>query len=166
MNKIKIDRVTLTLPDKRDWKPIEPAHLDPWLEALRSGRYQQGHGSLKVKHDSEECPYYCCLGLKRELEGCAWVVKPGYSAYTDPLKVDEAAFYVGPLEQIQGPGPYPASCLVQIHWDSNTSTTISHNLANTNDSGITFPQIADIIEAIWGNKYYNTDNIFTTVPTT
>lgn len=38
-----------------------------WLEALRSGKYQQGKGCLRSASDN-----YCCLGVLAEVAGCIW----------------------------------------------------------------------------------------------
>lgn len=38
-----------------------------WLEALRSGLYQQGRSLLKYQDVSSEQMYYCCLGVLCDL---------------------------------------------------------------------------------------------------
>ena len=40
-----------------------------WLKALRSGKYEQGAGTLK-QIDQEGRPRYCCLGVLQESIGC------------------------------------------------------------------------------------------------
>ena len=38
-----------------------------WVKALRSGKYKQGFGTLKQRHNTNHRPMYCCLGVLREL---------------------------------------------------------------------------------------------------
>jgi len=38
-----------------------------WVKALRSGKYRQGFGTLKKRHDINHRTVYCCLGVLREL---------------------------------------------------------------------------------------------------
>ena len=45
---------------------------DRWLDALKSGEYEQGTGSLMFEDDSYG-PYgsrYCCLGVLLDIEKC------------------------------------------------------------------------------------------------
>lgn len=37
-----------------------------WVEALRSGKYKQGHGML-CKRDTDGTKYHCCLGVLTDL---------------------------------------------------------------------------------------------------
>jgi hypothetical protein len=98
-----------------------------WVDALRSGEYKQGQSRLR---DGDT---FCCLGvlcdLYRKDQGKRWYKHPilgltmnGEEAYL-PLAVREWAGI-----EVQSPeaGPYPLS----VH----------------NDTGIRFPEIADLIE--------------------
>ncbi len=38
-----------------------------WLDALKSGKYQQGENFLKFKHSQNEEFAYCCLGVAHEI---------------------------------------------------------------------------------------------------
>lgn len=108
-----------------------------WVAALRSGDYLQAKGKLK-NLDS-----YCCLGLACELSGTGeWVkdaggLREGYRVldnrtgtplYFDKLWPAEVARQLGVSNSLDLP-----------HYESAMLTSM-------NDAGVTFPQIADLIE--------------------
>jgi len=43
---------------------------DRWLDALKSGEYEQTTGSLMQEHDGHESYGYCCLGVLLDIEKC------------------------------------------------------------------------------------------------
>lgn len=106
-----------------------------WVEALRSGQYEQGSGALSC--DGQ----YCCLGVLCEIaveQGLELEVSTNDkgqkifnadSAYL-PTEVQEWA-------QLYGHNP---EVLVEDYKEEK--------LANLNDGGFSFHQIADVIE--WG----------------
>jgi len=88
-----------------------------WLEALRSGRYKQG--TQVLKHNDE----FCCLGVLQDL--CP--IEPSGDRYYLSVETIEWAFERGKgLHNPQAGGK---------------------ELADLNDSGSTFSEIADLIEA-------------------
>jgi len=89
-----------------------------WVEALRSGKYKQGQGFLKCD-DS-----FCCLGVLQLISG-AFI--PSNAIHVDPdvrdkigLSTSSGRFYIDGEEK---------------------------HLSNLNDSGVSFHDIADIIES-------------------
>lgn len=40
-----------------------------WIKALRSGRYRQGEGGLRIDDGK---PEYCCLGVLAQIQGARW----------------------------------------------------------------------------------------------
>lgn len=50
-------------------KRIDPDTKAKWVEALRSGKYTQGEGKLKVMNEDNSDSYYCCLGVLCEIKG-------------------------------------------------------------------------------------------------
>lgn len=38
-----------------------------WLKALRSGKFRQGKGALKIEAKNQGHPKYCCLGVANEV---------------------------------------------------------------------------------------------------
>jgi hypothetical protein len=90
-----------------------------WVEALRSGKYKQGHGTLK------RYGKYCCLGvLCSVVKTKNWV---GGKFLPDHVQ-EKAGLTVA----------YPTV---------RTRDGINQSLANLNDIGMPFSEIADLIEA-------------------
>ena len=87
-----------------------------WVEALESGKYQQGKHRLKTRNQHGQ--YFCCLGVLREIE-------PKFERNVDDV-LDNCQFN----EYIN----IPAGCY--LHQDE---------LANMNDTGSTFLEIAQYI---------------------
>ena len=108
-----------------------------WIKALRSGEYEQGKGLLRSFKDK-----YCCLGVLCDLyskdTGVEWVKSWGGSIAmhlhngTTPPKVDLWAGFVASD---------------QYDHESNVGVyRILAELADLNDNGWTFEEIADYIE--------------------
>lgn len=94
-----------------------------WIAALRSGEFEQMRGSLRFTESTGE-NFYCCLGVACVLRGepfldnkeTSWTLKPGLNERNLGMVI---------------PG------LTEAEADT---------LATMNDSGTTFPEIADYIE--------------------
>lgn len=97
-----------------------------WLEALRSGRYQQGRGWLKFKDGDGE--RYCCLGVLCEVAGRKLV----------PSK-DGATFTVEGAANAQ----FPPSDLCK---EVMLPDLIVRKLVSMNDHDNSFEDIAKYIE--------------------
>lgn len=108
-----------------------------WLEALRSGKYQQTSDNLRNEEG------FCCLGVLCDISGLAdWVpsvLEPGTYAYFSaglvlPVEVQEWAglTLTNPdvVQEIDEEG--------EEHWNT---------LTELNDDGYRFAEIADFIEA-------------------
>jgi hypothetical protein len=67
---------------------LPPEIKKAWTEALRSGKYQQGHGALRTL-TSDGVWRYCCLGVLYEVCGGEWKIEQG-SVYGH-TKCDSAA---------------------------------------------------------------------------
>lgn len=124
------------------------------ITALRSGEYAQANGSLR-KEDN-----YCCLGVACDISGLGqWEKK-----YVDWKYVirdengDEVASDYStlpyPVAQWLGmasDGEFylPNECIFDIQWDTKEEdydSTPLQGLADINDNGFTFAQIADVLE--------------------
>jgi hypothetical protein len=109
-----------------------------WIEALRSGKYKQGMD--KLHGNSGE---FCCLGVLCDLHAAATDGEWGtviwedfeYDGQTTSLP-KSVIQWAGLPEDIDSNGP------VVIAKDGRPTS-----LFILNDRGITFPQIADLIEA-------------------
>lgn len=105
---------------------------DKWCEALRSGKYLQGRGALRVV-TAEGVDSYCCLGVLCDLvDPAGWRNMPRLNDM--PGKRSHKLGMGGTLG-------YDARTALGIGW-SKTS-----DLAKDNDSGSSFLDIAGRIEA-------------------
>lgn len=102
-----------------------------WAMALRSGEYSQGKLFL-------ECPdqKFCCLGVL-----CKLAQKEGIEVNVHPTAGALVGDSLGTQDKVRewagmhsNHGVFGESC----------------DLARMNDRGVTFKQIADVIDMIWG----------------
>lgn len=115
-----------------------------WIEALRSGKYKQGTAALRKKDYLQKGkPEFCCLGVLCEIAIKEGVIK-------DPKKYDRYYnTYLYP--EIYGDQLLP---LKVVKWagleDVNPSVIgplgKTTSLADLNDKGFNFTEIADLIE--------------------
>ena len=99
-------------------------HTQKWLDALRSGEYEQGRGQLRDENNN-----FCCLGVMCDL------VSPNDW-------VDVEGFYYHGKEERQY--NYPNEEIIR---QAGVSGDEAYELARLNDSvQLTFPQMADEIE--------------------
>lgn len=97
-----------------------------WIEALRSGEYQQVRGTLFGKTD-DGCKGYCCLGVAR----CEFKNTP-YRVYEGKEWSDFEGLLTGSsFEKTFG-----------------LNSSVQHTLANMNDNGNSFDSIADHLESL------------------
>ena len=103
------------------------ARREAWVEALRSGKYQQAQGMLR------DNGAYCCLGVVCELS------KLG--------KWDDDRYVVGKW-RLNGELETPVREWIGLYCDAGTYDPAEANasLAEQNDTGATFSEIADLIE--------------------
>ena len=115
-------------------KPMPPK-IKQWVEALRSGHYQQARGRLK--RDAG----YCCLGVLCDISKLGkWVNNNNESAY----QMKNRCSWQGhlPPEVTAWAGITP-KCSVTYGGDLTGLAKINDKLAKS------FPQIADLIESQW-----------------
>lgn len=119
-----------------------------WVDALRSGEYTQGQNRLVTYAGTDEAQY-CCLGVLCDLAEKAGVVKfdtGGYVSVDNPLDRDRfglpkaVSAWAGLTEKTFNNRKSLASA-PQVTIQTNTDS-----LANHNDNGKTFEQIAEAIE--------------------
>jgi hypothetical protein len=102
-----------------------------WLEALRSGEYQQGDTYLCYENK------YCCLGVAAEIFQTE-NTHIGLHA-NDTTKAFDGSIFSAP--------PYVVETL-GLYSDKGGSVYVGHpSLAGLNDDGVPFKDIADRIEA-------------------
>lgn len=102
---------------------------DKWIAALRSGKYKQTTGVLRNDNG------YCCLGvLCNIVDNSKWYKSVDSGAY----------FFDGQFEVL------PGSIKDETGIKNNTGTFLVYgvpiSLSSLNDEGLTFDQIADLID--------------------
>lgn len=128
---------------------MKPEIKKRWVEALRSGKYNQTKRFLKAKRYSADVTGFCCLGVLCDLaEG------DGIGTWVSAPNLMFERFSSSGIWELGEDGQLPVS--VQA-WAGLTKfgqyvtvPTPSHEpsetLVHLNDSGATFKQIANIIE--------------------
>jgi hypothetical protein len=110
---------------------MNPEWKEKWITALRSGEYQQGKGSLRNSYNQ-----FCCLGvfcdiyIKKNPDRAKW------EDNTNTFIIDDLRYgvYLAPIfKEIAG-------------FSENEFYDCNVALMVMNDNGMTFKEIADIIE--------------------
>lgn len=116
---------------KKEW-------ADKWVEALRSGEYAQGRMALRT-HSS-----YCCLGVLCDIAGATF--EP--SDIPEPPGLYKAALD-GEIDYFALPNTVQS--LTGMRTSGGRFSLDENSLAELNDSGESFDEIANIIEREWEN---------------
>jgi hypothetical protein len=123
-------RIQITDIPNPDWDPVEfnltKQECVEWIDELRSGKYAQGKGKLRPPEG------YCCLGVKAQLEGC--LIDGKY-------KGQNAILHKHPAGRMMWDGILP----VEVRLEKDLPAA----LAQLNDKGATFAEIADVIEKLY-----------------
>jgi hypothetical protein len=98
-----------------------------WVEALRSGKYRQADGRLRVKESSKSYSY-CCLGVLCRTMGAKW--QDGYPMIGKTRYEDEDEYLL-------------STAALEI---TGLTYAKQGELAAMNDEGTPFRDIADYIE--------------------
>lgn len=107
----------------------QKANRKLWVEALRSGKYEQ------TRHTLRTADGFCCLGVLADIAGCEWSIDTGHYLADGCMRTapNIARLFVGLADD---EGNYP------VDEDDEVNS-----LASLNDAGTPFAQIADIIES-------------------
>jgi hypothetical protein len=107
-----------------------------WVKALRSGNYQQGKGGLKfIKYGGEIT--YCCLGVLGEISGINTKDLEEYRDFNTREMREKADIY-------RDTGSNKNGSTINLKVGDEVKSFFS--LADANDSGATFEEIADWVE--------------------
>lgn len=133
-------------------------NIRAWVDALRSGRFEQGTGKLLTRND-DHVEHYCCLGVASRIavdsgdvhlqikfgdhSPVAVFVEPGLSYQEENLLPSSVRKWLGLISS--NPHVSVDRELADLRHDGDTKPT----LANVNDRGSSFAEIADLIEAEW-----------------
>lgn len=130
----------------RTWTAAEQAaNREKWVEALRSGEYEQGKGALRVYTDGEDA--FCCLGV-----ACDLAVRSGEGnwsgGYFYSVSGDPGNFQVLPKSIQDWLGLTNDSAILGTPLEYGTEGGHAWLLTELNDHvGYSFAQIADLIES-------------------
>lgn len=112
---------------KPDWKK-------EWLQALRSGKYTQARGGLRMKGRHIGSSNFCCLGVLCDvIEPNRWIEDPDFNGF------EYKGYRIGRPLQANFP---PDFVLKKTELTEDQAA----ELARLNDQGRSFEYIADFIE--------------------
>ena len=107
--------------------------ISQWVDALRSGKYEQGRGALRTADGR-----WCCLGVLCDVVRKRWKKKLWHGAYWH-----DGEGGVLPRDVLRAAG------LVHVNPDVALSDGGRCYLSGFNDDGFHFTEIADAIEREW-----------------
>lgn len=123
--------------------------IEKWVEALESGDYKQGKGYLNAPKvasgpfENKTDRLFCCLGVLCELAVAAEVIPPGAdveNAYQGAFMYGEHLLGCSLPNEVQRWAGFSGSDPLVRH-----SLSAPDSLAGMNDSGVKFPEIAQVI---------------------
>lgn len=122
---------------------MNPEIKAEWLKALRSGDYKQGDQRLKGRNDYDDTVRHCCLGVLCELAAekinisvTNWEPSDDFTEYL----FDDCEALL-PKSVIEWSGLETHNPIV-----TDPSTGEQTSIADLNDGGYSFAEIADVIE--------------------
>lgn len=130
-------------------------YLDLWLTALRSGQYSQTTGQLRNTCDPDKPSGFCCLGVLSDLVmdelGCKW---SQYDEFTRDGSVICATMFLPEVVASHVGLTHPGARFLPNdirHLEGFTAkagTLTCASIANLNDNGYSFEELADILEKV------------------
>ena len=111
-----------------------------WIETLRSGTYLQGVG--KLRQESEGKKYYCCLGVLTDICDVENKEKLLYEFNYLPSELYDMVYedYNPSINENYNPS------LISFNENWRNPRVGEYTLAELNDDGKSFSEIADLIE--------------------
>lgn len=135
------DRLTLRLPD--EYQQIPLPFRDEWLTALRSGQFAQ---TKLMLGNSNDCSY-CCLGILCKVQGRLSMTPMGQ--IVDNKETWNILAPTNPCVPVFGQAAkIPEWAIVRMGGTPDPF----NGLAELNDAGATFTEIADLIELLWSHQ--------------
>lgn len=134
---------TINFPDNYHRQPLPGKNT--WVAALRSGEYKQADGYLMLDDEEDGKYCYCCLGVLSKLQGR--LNEYGYDVDDNEEDGQNTSLAESnPLyDKLLDVGRFPLGINILIQGKEKPFD----NLADCNDSGLNFTQIADIIDKVW-----------------
>ncbi len=136
---------TLHLPNDYQRQPLPG--LDEWCADLRANPDKQLTGRLGLPDGPN-----CCLGryciLQGRLDGSGVDISDDGDSGTSDVFSERNPI----VDFLKQSGDFPAGVYVEIETKTGNGVTNDDCLAECNDHGLTFAQIATIIENVWYNS--------------
>lgn len=133
--------------------PVNNERIDMWIAALRSGKYKQGKHTLTMV-DFNGNEFDCCLGVacklnRSDIDRVRSNGEFKYFPIDDELRIHATAIelpermrqWLG-IETCNGVIDHP----FMLQAESKHGASSHYTLALLNDDGLTFNQIADVID--------------------
>jgi hypothetical protein len=150
MKKIINNKLQIELDDDYQAPPLP--YFNKWITALRSGEYTQGKGMLCRNGE------YCCLGVLSKVQGRLFEHKiversnePG-TIFSDGEKSLRTYYELNEdnpcVDALDATGVFPIGCTVLLDFGGPNLTPVA-SLTVLNDNGVSFEDIAKVIEAVW-----------------
>lgn len=131
---------------------MNPRIKEAWIQALRSGKYQQGRGLLRRDDPETEETEYCCLGVLCDLAArdCGSGYWDHEGNYRDGTGFLGKSLLPHSVIAWAGCGEQETTLCSPVEYTVSLPPSASRahpaHLHVINDSGATFEQIADLIE--------------------
>lgn len=120
---------------------MNPEVKKKWLTALRSGKYRQGTDCLK-QEGADGRPLYCCLGVL-----CDLYVQEVGGRFSEPQPEIVFCDVTGESREAIPPQDVVKWAQLRHAVGNRVEGDELESLANYNDDGHSFEEIAEIIEA-------------------
>lgn len=120
---------------------MDRVFFDKWLTALRSGEYQQGKNALK-RIDQNGNVQYCCLGVACDLINPKWADSPDNYQQEANSQYGFYGWFADTLME----SSYGSSEVIDLPFLSDLRYDVGKQVADMNDNGATFLEIADWLE--------------------
>lgn len=150
-------RLALHVPDNYAKKAI--SWFNQWVAALESGKFPQAKGMLAKVIDDNGVVGYCCLGVACKVQGRLKNFKIDWEEdgtpiceYGDAKAGEDVGLSArNPLYQhIGSNGKFPLDVFASLTKDFSE---VKHtSLANLNDGGATFAEIAQVLRILFKQK--------------
>lgn len=127
---------------------MNPQVKEKWVNALRSGEYEQGTEKLRSVNG------YCCLGVLCDLyskeKGTEWKFRGNEETNLQPMDYwyfdGESEFLPETVKEWAGFDIKSPTVRVDVEEDGEDPWFYNDSIADLNDSGYTFTAIANLIE--------------------
>lgn len=113
---------------------VNKENMKKWIDALRSGKYEQGKRFLHSPSSKEGEMKHCCLGVLEIVSGASKMNIEWQLEYKVTLPSVSAVSWVLPENLVKN---------IRVHGEDGVYTLVSH----LNDKGASFSQIACYLEA-------------------